>query len=194
MNYLSTESFESLAFPGVTVKLKKMSSRRRAEFNLSMAPLLAKARESAIASEPLEQEYLDFQKALETAKASNAVLPEAKQSELPKFPDDKSIALQSVWNEQRRFEQDEMTGPLLRWGIQSISGLNIDEKPADVGSLIEAGPPELAEELVKEVTRVMRLSSAEIKNSASPTTSEVPVDGATNSSTAAPAKSDTSTN
>jgi len=186
MNYFSTESFESAAFPGVTVKLKKMSQRRRAEFNLTMAPLLAKARDLAIAAEPLEAEFAAHQKATEIAKAQGAAEP-------PDFPPDKLDALAAAWTEQRRFQQDELTPPLLRWGVASIEGLTIDDQPADVNALLEAGPPELAEELAGEITRVMRLSSAEIKNSASPTTSGAVADGATNATTALPAKSGTIT-
>jgi hypothetical protein len=183
MNYLSTESFESKAFPGITVKLKKMSQRRRAEFNLSMAPLLAKARVLAIANEPIEQEYAEHLKACEIAKANGATEPV--------FPDDKLDQLGKAWTEQRRFEQDEMAPPLLRWGVASIDGLSIDEKPATVESLIDAGPPELCEEITGEVSRVMRLSAAEIKNSGSPTTSGAVADGATGSLTAPNAASDT---
>jgi hypothetical protein len=186
MNYLSTESFESKAFPGVTVKLKKMSQRRRAEFNINMAPLLAKARSLAIANEPIEQEYAEHLKACEIAKENGAV-------ELPVFPDDKMDQLGKAWTEQRRFEQDEMAPPLLRWGVASIDGLTIDGKPATVESLIDAGPPELTEEITAEVTRVMRLSSAEIKNSGSPTTSGAVADGATSSLTAPNAESGTAT-
>jgi hypothetical protein len=188
MNYLSTEPFTSTPFPSVTVKLRKMSQRRRAEFNLTMASLLAKAREIAIRNEPIEQEYVEFLKASEAIETSNkALAAEEPKATLPVFPDDKLEALQQAWTEQRRFEQDEMSPPLLRWGVASIEGLTIDDKPADVESLIDAGPPELTEELAKEVTRVMRLSSAEIKNSESPTTSGAVADGATSSSTALPA-------
>jgi hypothetical protein len=186
MNYTSTESFESKVFPGVTVTLKKMSSRRRAEFNLSMAPLLAKARNLAIANEPIEQEYAEHVKASEIAKANGS-------TDLPVFPDAKLDQLGKAWTEQRRFEQDEMSPQILRWGVASIDGLTIDGKPATVESLIDAGPPELSEEITAEVTRVMRLSAAEIKNSGSPTTSGAVVDTATPSLTARTADSDTTT-
>jgi hypothetical protein len=185
MNYLSTESFESKVFPGVTVKLKKMSSRRRTEFNLSMADVLLKAREIAIASEPLEQEYMEFLKASDAAKATGA--------KAPVFPDDKLDALGKLWTESKRFEQDVMAPPLLLWGVAAIDGLTIDGKPADVEALIDAGPPELCEEIAREVTRVMRLSAVEIKNSGSPTTSGAVADGATNNMTAPPAEPGTTT-
>lgn len=180
MNYLSTESFESQSFAGVTVKLKKMSQRRRAEFNLNMAALLDKARTIDIANEPLEMEYSAFLKTVETAKAAGA--------ELPLFPEDKLDALGKAWTAKRRFEQDEMAPPLLRWGVASIDGLVIDDKPADVELLIDAGPPELCEEISYQITRVMNLSAAERKNSESPTTSGAVADGATTNTTALPAE------
>jgi hypothetical protein len=185
MNYLSTESFESKNFAGVTVKLKKMSQRRRAEFNLTMAALLDKARNIDIANEPLELEYSAFLKSVDAAKASD--------SELPVFPDDKLDALGKAWTAKRRFEQDEMAPPLLRWGVASIEGLVIDGKPADIELLIDAGPPELCEEISYQVTRVMNLSAAERKNSESPTTSGAVADGATTDMTALPAGTDIST-
>lgn len=185
MNYLSTETFESKLFPGVTVKLKKMSQKRRAQFNVTFAALLQKDRDMAIAREPLELEYGEFLKATDQAKASGG--------EPPVFPEDKLDQLGKAWMEQRRFNQDEMTGPLVKWGLASLEGLSIDDAPATVETLLDAGPPELVEEISKEITRVMRLSSAEIKNSESPTTSGAVADGATSDTTAAPAASATST-
>jgi hypothetical protein len=186
MNYLSTESFESAVFPGVRVQLRKMSQKRRAQFNLAFAALLRKERDMAVAREPLEQEYLAFVKASEQAKAAGTEAP-------PEFPEDKLDQLGKAWAEQRLFNQDEMTGPLLKWGVQSIDGLSIDGAPATADSLIEAGMPELADEIAHEITRVMRLSAVEIKNSESPTTSGAVADGATTNTTAAPAESATST-
>jgi hypothetical protein len=185
MNYLSTEAFESQTFPGVRVQLRKMSQRRRAEFNLTFASLIEQGRELAIAREPIEREYMDFLKASDQAKAAGG--------ELPVFPDDKLEILGKAWNEQKRFDQDKMTGPLLKWGVALIDGLQIDGAPATVERLLDAGPPELTEEIGREVTRVMRLTAAEIKNSESPTTSGAVADGATNDTTAAPAESATST-
>jgi hypothetical protein len=193
MNYQSTETITSTTFPGVTVKLRKMSQRRRAEFNLSMAPLLAKAREISIANEPIEAEYAAFLKETEKVKAANAELPATDPQPLPVFAEDRMEALGKAWTEQRRFEQDEMQPPVLRWGVASIEGLNIDDQPATVESLIADGPPELTEEIAGQVTRVMRLSSAQIKNSAPLTTSGAVVDGATTNSTAPPAEPDTTT-
>jgi hypothetical protein len=185
MNYLSTESFESKSFAGVTVKLKKMSQRRRAEFNLNMAALLDKARNIDIANEPLESEYGEFVKALEAAKAAS--------TDLPTFPEDKLDALGKAWTAKRRFEQDEMAPPLLKWGVASIEGLVIDGQAANVELLIDAGPPELCEEISYQVTRVMNMSAAERKNSESPTTSGAVADGATKDMTAPLAESAIST-
>jgi hypothetical protein len=186
MDYFSTEVFQSKLFPEVTAKLKKMSQRRRAEFNLNFAKLIQQAQDLGEKHSGIDEKYSAYVKAYQTAKAAGA--------ELPVFPDEDAKAFLKAQEDLERFDQDVMHPAVLRWGLASIEGLAIDGAPATVESLLDGGPPELVEEISKEITRVMRLSAVEAKNSESPTTSGAVADGATNDSTAPTAKIETSGN
>jgi hypothetical protein len=75
----------------------------------------------------------------------------------------------------------------ISWGLYSIDGLDIDDAPATVATLIESGPPELVEEIFKAIQAASGLSAVEIKNSRPLGTSSVPADEPTSNLTVTPA-------
>jgi hypothetical protein len=58
----------------------------------------------------------------------------------------------------------EMDRVFLEWGLQGISGLEIDGAPANVAALIEKGPEDLVHEALVIVRGECGLSEAERKN------------------------------
>jgi hypothetical protein len=69
---------------------------------------------------------------------------------------------------------DELTASLsellvrrlyLEWGLAEIKSLKIDGEPASMASLIERGPEELVEEIIKAIKAEAGLSEDERKNS-----------------------------
>ena len=53
----------------------------------------------------------------------------------------------------------------LVWGLAEISGMRIDGQPATVESLIQCGPDELADEIIKAIRSEIGLTEDERKNS-----------------------------
>lgn len=60
-----------------------------------------------------------------------------------------------------RAEIDEL---YLRWGLKAIEGLELDNRPADIETLISAGPEPLCREIVAAIKRECALSEEERKN------------------------------
>lgn len=117
--YTSSKTVESQFAPGVVYTLRKQTERRRAERELSFAPL----REKFVA---LTEKY------------------EALRAEADKL---KELVLAS--HEMSLFVFKEWYPAWIRWGIAKIEGLEIDGAVADVERLIEEGPDELIQEAVK---------------------------------------------
>ncbi len=53
----------------------------------------------------------------------------------------------------------------LEWGLAELRELNIDDQPATIGTLIDRGPEQLAEEIVGAIRGEIGLSEEERKNS-----------------------------
>lgn len=52
----------------------------------------------------------------------------------------------------------------LEWGLADVQGLSIDGQPANVASLIDAGPESLCDEALEAIKRVNHLSEEDRKN------------------------------
>lgn len=58
----------------------------------------------------------------------------------------------------------EMDRAYLEWGLEEVEGLIIDGQPATPALLIEKGPVELADEILRRIQRECGLSEDERKN------------------------------
>src|SRR5678816_4002486 len=168
MNYSSTVTVTSKVSPGTTYVLKKMSAGRRAVFNLAMADYFQKQRDLWTEREPLETELLQIINEDRTTKrmarpAGETVPDDDPLADLPegtgtqillwirktepaiaaRFSADKAKRMSELQAKEVILDQDEMQPQLLRWGLASISGLEIDGEPATVENLIAAGDPDL---------------------------------------------------
>ena len=59
----------------------------------------------------------------------------------------------------------------LRWGLRSVSGIEIDGEPVTPESLVDKGPEELVEEVLRAIRHEAGLNEAERKNCESPSIS-----------------------
>jgi hypothetical protein len=209
MNYSTTESFESKLVPGVKYTLRKMSHGRRLKLNTVTAPILDKAIAIQREYEPL----LEDLKAVEDAAkllpctCEHDLNPE-KDSHLPdnnrctvegcdcRKPDydmEKFKKVSELRFKETKIYDDELTPAYVRWGVQSIEGLEIDGEPATVESLIESAPEPLVDELGNELLRLTRMTTEEQLSFKLRTTSDAQVDGLTQTSSAPTAKQTSST-
>jgi hypothetical protein len=62
-----------------------------------------------------------------------------------------SARYKQLGDEAELVVRKELWPSLLRFGLHSIEGLEIDGEPATVESLIESGPPELFAEILREI-------------------------------------------
>jgi hypothetical protein len=80
----------------------------------------------------------------------------------------------------------------IRHGLLKIEGLELDDAPATVESLIESGPSELINEIWIAITREASLTAEQRKNLLSPSISAAP-EGGTKSTTSADSAETTAT-
>jgi hypothetical protein len=196
MQFETKPTFHSVLFPGVSVKLRKLSHGMRTRIDLALAATRAKIRE-------LNDERAEIlEPAQEQAEASAAV---AKDD--PERGAALTAAIEKLLSrEQMRILRDrlaeinslvyrEIQPGYLNEAVKGIAGLDIDVEGdgaytpcTTVADLIEYGPPELVAEIYEVIQEgVGGLSAEERKNSPSPSISNAPAVAPTNATTAAPA-------
>ena len=156
MKYETTKRIESALFPGVSIILRKMTEGRRIELRSLTSEANKRVREIMRA-----------------------------QAEIDKKPEDERDT--TTWLEL----QDEFDGlrigtinPVwIKWGVKQIEGLEVDGRVLGVEDWKD-WPSALTEEVLEAVNGESELNGTERKNSPSPTTSGVAVDGEIQGSTA----------
>lgn len=189
MNYESTVTLQSKLFPDVSYTLRKMTRGRRIEFDQMMAAEIEQSRQLTEERELIEEEIKPLR---DTAKAGPctcsheeikhdpttfACLESGCNCRAPVLPAEIRQRLTKNLNADRLLERTKFQPAIVRWGVVSITGLDIDGNPAQPDDLVARGPESLVDEIVQELTIMMALTDAERKNSGLPTTSGVPVDG-----------------
>lgn len=192
MNFDSKPWIESKVMAGVRFQVRKINERRRLKFNASMAQYNAILREIRAQRAPLDKEYRD---AVEAAKSKRAALvasgtskDDAEKQAPIAFADEKFRRWAELVDRERELDVAEMTPAMVRFGLVSIEGLEIDGKPATADLLIEDGPDDLYLEVSEAIAREFGLLPAEKENLPSPSISAAVVDGTASSTSAAPAE------
>lgn len=205
MNYQSTVTVNSKTFPGVRFTLRKWSVNRRREYNMAIAGMLARLRDIQDEQELLVEELRAAINRSKIAPCLCSHSPEGHSKETgqctvrdcdcrrPDFPRDKQRRSETLLMDTLRIRVEEMQPAVLRWGLVSVDGLEIDGAAATVESLIESGPDDLVREIADELDELLGLRGESAKNSESPTTSGAPADGAMKNSGAPSAGSGGST-
>jgi hypothetical protein len=191
MDFKSTYTLESTAFPGVTVTLKRMGPKRRAEVELSVSAARAKQRELAMKHEAIRQKLvaaIDLSPKDEEGKPIEAEL----RGETLTF----ALELQGVTDELAALVRAQIHPAFIRAAVKSFGGpepLTYEGKPATAELLCEAGPDELFDELIKSINGNGYLPAEEARNLPLPSTLGAQVDGGPMNTTAPPAKNEDST-
>lgn len=180
VKYSSTRVFESRLYPGVKVKLNKMSDSRRQELLRALAPTKEKAREFARKFHELDSKRVPANNEDGTPKMDTDT-----GAQIREFPD-KALAEEMTYflDDLLAFKQSEVYPVYIRWGLASIEGLEIDDKPATVESLLDLGPDDLVEEILREIEGRSELTADADRNLDLPTTSQGPEVEATSPTTA----------
>lgn len=166
VKYSSTRRVESRLYPGVSYTLKRMSDARRQELLRAIAPAKEKEREFARRFRELDAKRVPAKNEDGTPKMN-----EETGEQIREFTD-KEIEQEMMYllDDLTAFKQSEVYPAYIRWGLSKIEGLEIDDQPATVETLLELGPDDLVEEILAEIQGRSELSGDEEKNFASPST------------------------
>jgi hypothetical protein len=188
MDFKSTYTLESTAFPGVTVTLKRMGPKRRAEVELSVSAARSKQRELSMRHEAARQKLVAAIE-LSPKDADGKPIETELRGETLTF----AMELQAVSDEAAALVRAQIHPAFIKAAVKSFGGaeaLTYEGKPATTDLLCEVGPDELFDELVASINGNGYLPAEAARNLPLPSTSGAPVDGV--STTAPPAKTDDS--
>jgi hypothetical protein len=171
-NYESRTRVQSTACPGVTIVLNKITEGRRMELRKALFASSRRVRKLLADMEPIRDRI--------------RTLVADKQAELITHEDLTQIS--SIREEMDEINDLDVYPQWIKMGVYSVEGLEIDGVPAKAED-IPNGPPELYQEVLTEIQKVMGLSEEEIKNLRSLFISNKSADGATNATTVESAES-----
>lgn len=205
MDFPTTRTIQSATTPGVSFTINRMVEARRTELRLQLVDIQDKVRERlrrVRRSNARIRSLLDAWKdehAEEFGKLV-AVVREQRSGDkpTPSLLSDEQLAeiristldledsreeLNVEYEKIRLIEESEIFPLWVKWGLVSVEGLLIDGQPVTADS-ISYGPSELYNEIVRAIESEIGLTQAELKNSASPSTSDGAEGGITTDSTA----------
>lgn len=171
MNYTSTVEFESKVIPEAKFKLRKMSHGRRMELNSRAAQAITEINTIQRELAPLNQKLSEAAETAATEPCSCEGHEHVGTEKTCEHPE--CLCRQGRVDDETQNQIDELTAKYfdvmiskmfphyLEWGIESVSGLDINGQPATAKSIISDGPEELVAELGWEIHRVTRMSSEE---------------------------------
>lgn len=153
-----TQRFESETLPGVSFTVRKMSEAERSSFRLMQADAHGRI-----------QDLVD-----EVAQLA-AVSSESRNS--------RRIATAN--REIDMILKNEVNHTWVKWGLESVDGLNVRGVPATTDHIATGTcPSEFYEEVLERIKKVAQMSDAEIKNYSSLSIFGAPVESATSDTTA----------
>lgn len=191
MDFASTYTLESEAFPGVVVTLKRMGPKRRAEVELSISAARAKQRDLSVRHQSTREKLI-------AAVAASPKDEDGKPIEAKLLPEAIALAimLQDLAHEASALERSQIHPAFVKAAFKAFGGsesLTYEGKPATAEMVCECGPDELFDELVAAVNGNGYIAQESAANLSSPSTSAGPEGGEAKSTTAPNAKSGTST-
>lgn len=211
MNYSTTVDFPSRLIPGLIYSLRKMNARRRAEFKINNAKILADLRDLAREIEPLQTEAKDAEDAAKLEPCTCAdghehkpiEVPEEKPKDtslrcavvgcecrFPRYRDGLLVELQTAYEKYREYRSGYYYTALIEWAVSAASGkdengdpITIDGQPLTSKNLTLL-PDESTDELGDKIDSLFGLSFEEQLGFKSPGTSNAPEAGPISSSSA----------
>lgn len=180
MNFASTTQYKPECAPGVTVTLRRIGPRKRAEIEMKLSD--ARARQRAITSD-----YFAAKEVLDKL----ILAAEKNEDGTPKLvtPDMSEMALKIAGSAESLglLLNAEVRPAYLEAGIVSIDGAELT-----AADLCDSGPDDLFLDLAEVLMNGAALTGELSKNSESPITSPAVEDGAMSSTTAGSAESEAS--
>lgn len=169
MDFKSTYTLESTAFPGVVVTLKRMGPKRRAEVELSVSAARARQRELSIRHEDVRQKLIAaIQRSPKDADGKPI------EAELTGDALDLGMELQAVGDEALALVRSQIHPAFVKAAWKSIGGtepLTYDGRPATADLLCDAGPDELFDEVVRSINNNGAMPAETIRDLSEPSTS-----------------------
>jgi hypothetical protein len=185
MDFKSTYTLESTAFPGVIVTLKRMGPKRRAEVELSVSAARAKQRELSMRHEDVRQKLVAAIALSPRDEEGRPIEAELRGETLVL-----AMELQAISDEASALVRAQIHPAFIMAAVKSFGGaeaLTYDGKAASAALLVENGPDELFDELVESINGNGYLSAAAARNLPLPSTSGAQADGELTSTIAPPA-------
>ena len=147
MKYTSKKTLHSKleGYEDVAFTLKKMAEGRRVALNMSLADAKATLRD--------------------LIAESQTILPDTPEGQVAPPIDPAQFAkYQTLSDRINTLVEKDINMAWLRWGLDSITGLEIDGQPCTVETLISDGPPELFAEILTAIRSEAELSTEARKN------------------------------
>lgn len=171
-------TIQSEQFPGVSYTLRRMTVKRRQSYNQSVRDLsrrMLRLIEEISALEQTDDVKSYVAKVVAWTKGEGP-LP------VPTGDADKFVALRDEFSD---IDSGELVAARLKWGLDSITGYEVDGNSApDADFLMEHGDESLVREIAAAIDHHKDLSAEESKNSQPLSTSGDPVETALQPSTA----------
>lgn len=176
MNFSSSNTCESKAYPGVTFKVRRLSEGKRIALAARLEKPYAEIEDKSRMVSSLRDRLIPI------IQESKTATPE-RLAEINAMRD---VIEAARANAAIEAAHRNMIAPVyVRELLAGIDGLTVDGEPVVCAdALIDLGPRELYDEIAAECMREVGMSEAEAKNSASLTTLPVRVDGETNRTSA----------
>jgi hypothetical protein len=169
MDFKSTYTLESVAFPGVVVTLRRMGPKRRAEVELSVSVARAKQREMSIRHEDVRQKLVAAIDLSPKDAEGKPIEAELRGETLVL-----AMELQAVSDEASALVRAQIHPAFIAAAVKSFGGaeaLTYDGKPASAALLIDCGPDELFDECISAINGNGFLPAEDARNLQSPTPS-----------------------
>ena len=194
MPFSPTITHDSKTVPGVQFTVHRMGYGRRTELNQKTLGLRQRLRELEADNPPPNDKEKILNEQLEIARKKALAVPaeefdEVLQNEIKPLTDELVLAgdpairkKRAVLNEEYAMVDAKVRMEWIRAGLVSITGGDLDGMTAD--QLLQDAPPELAQEIYTALDADGTTRGEAAKNSQSPTTSGVAVDGEIQGSTA----------
>lgn len=211
MDYATKTEFHSKIALNLVYVLRKMSARRRVQFNTEYAPVCAKLKDLARTLEPYRQEIIDAQDAAKLLPCtcsghdhiddeSRTTIAGSEEVVVTKLTSCKSCKCRQPeyrtgllqehsdrLDDYQSHRRDHYYPALIAWAVESVSGISIDNRAISVDGVIDL-PDALVDEVGAEIDRLTGLSVEEQLGFKSPGTSNAPVAGLTTDFSAESAK------
>lgn len=198
MNFSTTYTLESKSCAGVTVTLRRLGPKRRAEIELSIAAARARHSECQLVA---MRENAALQKCLDAVPEYRDKLKATIESG-GKPTDLMAMVPAEAWNitgrkqkaedEAAALERAQISPAYITSCVKSIDGITLEDgSPYTVAHLCEEGPDELFDEVTVAINANGYLAKEKAENLSSPTTSGVQGDGGQTITTAQAANPDT---